>query len=340
MISEPIKELDAMGYINKKIKNWYTDKEVSVLNLVTTPYNTSSVLEDLIKELINENKKVLYITNREEKSIEVLKHFKQDKSIKSYSYFRSGDTNINSHIIFTNHENAIYFNRDFDLIIYDDIEGYSNYSKMEIQVLLNFLYKYSPKIIAYSMEPIFLNSTVIEVPCFRGKYLIAEPRTISTRIDLNRDIPYIMYDYLTWFIKLKRKVIIYTPNDENANRVYEYLLALKENLNTLIHRFKGDKKDRKLEYLLKSRDIPVIVVTNYFEDYFENINNIDIIVFNADNRIFDYKKLIYFCGKVSVYNNSKGEVLLLANEVTQEMEKAKDITRKYNKLAWERGLFS
>lgn len=341
VVIEPLKNSNIYDYIFKKIRDWYASEKLCVLNLATTPYNTSLILIDLIKELISQNKNILYITNKDEKNIEVLKHIKREKIFKSYSYFRSGDTNISANIIFTGHENALYFNKSVDIIIYDDIEGYSPYSKVEIQELLNYLYKYSPKIIAYSIEPIFLNTTVIDVPCIKGNCPITEPRFLSTRIDLKKDIPYMMYEYLTWFTTLKRKVVIYTPNEESSDRIYEYLLALKENLNTLIHRFRGNKKDRNLEYLLKSRDVSVIVVTNDYEDYFESLSNLDIIVYNSEHRNFDYKKIVYFCGKVGLFNSkTKGEVLLLANEITTEMEKAKDITRRYNILAWERGFLS
>lgn len=341
MVTEPLKNSNIYDYIFKKLYDFYINDTLFILNLISTPYNTSLILVEFIKQLIYDNKNILYITNKEEKNIEVLKYIKREKIFKSYSYYKSGDNEVSANITFTNHENAIYFNKNVDIIIYDDIEGYSPYSKVEIQELLNYLYKYSSKIITYSIEPIFLNTTVVDVPCVKGNCPITEPRFLSTRIDLKKDIPYMMYEYLTWFTTLKRKVVIYTPDEESSDRIYEYLLALKEKLNTLIYRFRGNKKDKNLEYLLKSRDVPILVVTNNYEDYFESLSNLDIIVFNAEHIRFDYKKIVYFCGKVGLFNNkTKGEVLLLSNEITMDMEKAKDITRKFNILAWERGFLS
>jgi len=69
-----------------------------------------------------------------------------------------------------------------------------------------------------------------------------------------------------------------------------------------------------------------------------NINDIDIIVINAENSRFDYKKIVYLCGKVGAREKYLGEVILISREVSDDMEKAKDITRYFNKLVWERGL--
>ena len=63
------------------------------------------------------------------------------------------------------------------------------------------------------------------------------------------------------------------------------------------------------------------------------------MVYFANDPEFNYKKLIYFCGSVGRGEKDwKGEVIFLSNEETEDMEKAKNITRNFNKEAWEMGL--
>ncbi len=335
------KEDYLLNYSYKAIESWWEESGNPVLNVVTTPYNTTLIFSSLIEKLLNSNKKILFITNEEEKNNSLLKYIRRDLKFKNYSYFKKGNTDINANIIFVSHEDAIYFKNNYDLILYDNISCYSSYTKLEISELLNFLYKSALKIITYSAEVIFLNSPIFDAPWINGSYPFREPRILTTRIDLRRDIPYLMYDYLSWFSKLKRKVIIYTPDEETSDRVYSYLMTLKDNLQTLVHNLKALARDKNVEYLLQAKDQSLIIVTCNYEDTIRDMQNIDIVVFGSDNSSFDCKKLVFFCGKASLYNKiGQGEVLLISNEVTGEMEKAKELTRRFNKLAWERGFFS
>ena len=51
------------------------------------------------------------------------------------------------------------------------------------------------------------------------KLPIIEPRVITrTRINLNIDIPLVVFDYLNWSIMSNRKVIIFFTPDEKKSR--------------------------------------------------------------------------------------------------------------------------
>ncbi|MGM9974300.1 MAG: hypothetical protein ACI33K_09715 [Clostridiaceae bacterium] len=334
-------EMDMLDYSSNAINSWYKKEEIPVLNVIATPYNTSVVFGEVIGEVIKKNKKILYITNQEEEDNQLIKYIKARLNCRSFSYIRKGKEKTSASIIFINHEAAMDYQDDLELVIYDNLNGYSPYSRIEIQILLDHLYKYTRKIITYSTDRMFLNSPVFEAPTIGGSYPIREPRVLTTRIDLSRDIPYIIYDYLSWFAKINRKVIIYTPNKSSTYKVYNYLASLNDKLKAVIHKLEDDRKDKNIEYLMKAKDVSLIVITNCYEDNYKDMRDIDVIVFNADHRIFDNKKILFFCGKVGLYNKSgQGEVILLANETTEEMEAAKNITRRFNKVAWERGFFS
>ncbi|WP_426348909.1 hypothetical protein ACPWSR_14315 [Alloiococcus sp. CFN-8] len=336
-----IVEMDLMDYSSEAISSWYSKGELPVLNVIATPYNTPVIFGELIGEVIKKNKKILYITNVEEEDNQLIKYIKSRLNCRSYSYIRKGKEKTSANILFINHEAAMDYKDDVELVIYDDLNGYSTYSRLEIQILLDHLYKYTRSLITYSTERIFCNSPVFEAPTIGGSYPIREPRVLTTRIDLSRDIPYIMYDYLSWFTKINRKVIIYTPNRSATYKVYNYLVSLKDKLKAVVHKLEDERKDKNIEYLMKAKDLSLIVITNCYEDNYKDMRDIDVIVFNADHRTFDNKKLLFFCGKVGLYNKGgQGEVILLANETTDEMDVAKNTARRFNKVAWERGFFS
>ncbi len=334
-------EMDLLGYSMKEISSWYIKGNLPVLNVIATPYNTPLIFVEIIGEAIKRNKKVLYITNQEEERNELIRYIKLKLNYRSYSYIKNAEEKTSANIIFINHNEAINYKDKVELVIYDNVNSYTAFSRIEIQVLLDHLYKYTSRIITYSIERIFFNSPVFEAPTIGGSYPIREPRVLTTRIDLSKDIPYIIYDYFSWFVKVNRKVIIYTPNRAATFKVYNYLLTIKDKLKAVIHKLEDDRRDKNVEYLMKAKNLPLIIITNCYEDNYQDMRDIDVIVFNADHRIFDYKKLLFFCGKVGLYNKGgQGEVILLANETTEEMEEAKNITRRFNKVAWERGFFS
>ncbi|MBA5851393.1 hypothetical protein H2684_08750 [Clostridium sp. cel8] len=166
-----------------------------------------------------------------------------------------------------------------------------------------------------------------------------EPRTILTRLDINKCIPFVVYDYLKWSITTGRKIMIFVPKEKNIKKISSYI---KEYLNNLLENklYLYDKSDEKsISKFLNSGN--AVLITDSFESFMPNMKNTDIMVYFADNSKFTYKKFVYLCGSVvRGEKDLKGEVIFLANRETEDMEKAKNITRNFNKEAWNMGLLS
>ena len=62
----------------------------------------------------------------------------------------------------------------------------------------------------------------------------------------------------------------------------------------------------------------------------------------SEYKIYNYKRILYFCADVGKYMKDKkyGEVLLVGREITEDMDIAKDMARGYNKKIWEKGLLN
>lgn len=326
-----------LQWINNKIENWVNNENEGVLSIVSVPYNSCFIFLNLMLDYINTNKRILYITNEKQGYINIINLIKKYSDVKSYSYAKKNNYDDKAKLIICNHDNAFNIKEHFDLVIYDDISSFSNYSKKDIERLL--ICRTTCKIITYSIEPIFDNGTVIEIPIKTKNLPIAEPRIINTRIDITKDIPYVLYEYISWFTKNKKKILIYTPDKDRSIKVFEYMDNIKDRLECNIFYLNKDRK--RIENYVKVKDVPIIVIAEGIEQIDMSYDNLNIILYFTDDTYYDYKKIVYFCGKVGVnLNYSAGEILLLSKDVTEDMEKAKTITRNFNKWAWERGLLN
>jgi late competence protein required for DNA uptake (superfamily II DNA/RNA helicase) len=222
-------------------------------------------------------------------------------------------------------------------VIYDDVSTYTSYRKLEILDLLAIYCREGAKVICRSVEMIFQNASSIDLPVKDCKLPMAEPRMITTRIDVNKEIPYVVYEYLSWSVASERKVIIFVPDEERAENVYNYLFSFRERLHNNIICYDNEKTKKNLTNFIKNKR--GIIIMKCHEEFNIDLSDTDIMVYFADDKCFDYKRLLYICGKVGRSPSlGNGEVIFLAREITRDMDFAKDIVRGFNKHAWEMGL--
>ncbi|NLZ47243.1 MAG: hypothetical protein GX895_00400 [Clostridiales bacterium] len=320
--------------IIKAIRNWSRSEE-KVLNIVAVPYSKYDVFEDIIIKYTSEGKKVLYIANDEE-SIRHRVNLLKQRGFDDYCYSMEGSSRVKegkSLVLLTN-EICRLVKDNYDLVIYDDIGGFPKYNKFEILDLLSVFYKNS-RIICISIENIFQNAKSIQIPGrYKGSPMI-EPRVITTRLDLNKEIPIVIYEYLQWSIKSNRNVIILTPGKDISERVHNYLLSIKDGLGTNVLHFENN--NNQLNYFIEKQK--GIIVTHNMDIINMKLSKTDFIIYFAENKVFEYKKLVYVCSKASnVEDNNFGEVLFLSNDISRDMENCKEIIRRFNKLIWDMGL--
>lgn len=317
--------------------NWDRNKE-KVLNIVSVPYNSSILFLELILKYVLQKRKVLFITNEVDENIGLLEIIKTYTNYRDYTYVRKKNhiKNLNASLYVANHENALNLGVEFELVIYDDVCSINSYRKYEILDLLATYYKEKTKIICRSIEPVFQNSSAIDMPVRDYKLPMTEPRIITTRIDINKEIPYVIYEYLNFSVICERKVIIYVPDDKRGENVYNYLSRFRDSLHNNIIIYNKTSKKAMVNFLKNKRGI---LIMNYNDHINTDLKDTDIMVYFSDDKFYDYKKLVYMCGKVGIRpGSSTGEVIFLANETTRDMEIARDIIRNFNKSAWEMGL--
>lgn len=297
------------------LKKWYVKSNDRFINLICEPYQKLNFIESLIGDCLINNEKVLYV----------------GKSRKVCKNEQLNSMNFN----FVNFNNIFNIKKNFDLIIYDDVSLYSNKSSIECNEDLMYLKRLSKKIVICSVDKVFNNIKHIEILNNQRKTHFLEPRLITTRVNLETSMPYTLYDYIEWFIREKRILVVYVPNKFNLNKIYEYYTE-DLNLENKVKIVKEDKKNSFLNIVNESRfkKEGIIFITDSLHEYFDSIPECDMVIYSFEKDIVDYKKIIFACGALCKDKCTGREVILLSNEEGDNIETARRLARGFNKTLW------
>lgn len=318
---------EELDHYIKQISLWYKKNE-KTLAISTVPFYTALVFKDIIIDLIRNNKKIVYIwgKNSENKDLingisEILQHHEGINKINFICY-----SDINN------------IDEEFELAIFDDVSCYSNLDNSMIINLYDKISKFSRRTILYTVEEIKCEFAKLDIVPINTENPFVEPRFITTRVDLKSDIPYILYEYLQWFIKNKKKIMIIVPDEDKLNNIYQYYtkkLRIKR-INIVPISKKEDKKI--IRNVLMQKQMATIIITDSLEQTLEDSKVGNAIVLFADSNKYSYKSLLYLCSEIGRINKKLPEVLFVSREITSDMDKVKNITRNYNKKKWEEKL--
>ena len=292
----------------------------------------------MIYSYVRSERKVLYVTE-DINNIEIIEALKNEYGFKKYTLVKEDSNYDKSLLVVCSFNQLLKIKGVYSLIIFDQSKVINEISADWFinYISNNFIPK--AKYIYFGIESIFSNCKEIILPARENLLPIVEPRFITTRIDLEKEIPFVAFDYLKWSLKEGRNVIIYAPNEEKVLHLYEYLNKLKEDLSKQIAfdlKKNMDSKNYSKNFFSKG----AIIVTDNFNKSYDGLRDVDIMVFLADDPVFSYKKLVHFCGKVGRGERGKrAEVIFLSNSITEDMEMSKSITSGFNKEAWENNLF-
>ena len=256
----------------------------------------------------------------------------------THSYNSGEHESLNSDIVFINYKNIGKIKKIYDLVIFDDITCFSNINRNTAREICDKCLKIGERIISYTIEKSSLIGEKIELVAHNYEYPFVEPRIIKTRINLNIDIPYTMYEYLKWFKESNQKVVIYSQDKKSIGKIYDYFNEKLKLKGVKIAKATTIDEIKRCEKVLKRKEKAIFIITNKIEEILEycHIDNV-IIMFNDENT-HTYKKLLYICGKIRVINYVSPEVLLVCNEVSEDIDRAKEMARDFNKKVWDKKL--
>lgn len=322
----------------QKILNFYDSKE-RYLNIISVPYNSSAIFINVILKCILEDKKVLYITGEREGSISIIDELKKYTLFREYEYIRNKKNAHKKNFCICDIETSAELTDGFDIYIYDDISSFSEDSSLETINYMKRSINNSAKMIFFTIESI-KDCSEISYPIANNRQPLVEPRILMTRLDLNRDIPLEAFEYIKYSLSLRRNIVIYVPTASIAVNTSDILRKYcnGSGINVLYHIKAGSNMKTAMKFIKVKN---TIMVTDDCSDIFINCKDMDVMIFFADNEVFNYKKLLYICSRAGRrIEQKRGEAILLAREDTYEMKKAKNIAQNFNKEAWENGLLT
>lgn len=331
-----ITNLKEFNYCTSKINKWYK-RQSKLLTIVTNPYNTPLIFLNIIEDTLLAGKKILYVHNCDKYNKEIINGLKKNNSIRYSDNYKDSESDID----FIDFKSVKDVRGAYDLCIIDDISCYSNISKEIIREYIETLYLFSKRIIVYSIERIVNMGMAFQISDLIRNEIFVEPRIITTRVRLDEDMPYTLYDYLMWFKSNNRKVIIYVPNEEKIEKLYNYYTKELQIDDVQVIKHLKKNSTIELEDIYKNNN-SVFIITNDIREYSIKESNIDIVILFSEDKIYTYKRILYFCADVGKYMKDKkyGEVLLVGREITEDMDIAKEMARGYNKKIWEKGLLN
>lgn len=327
--------IDELQNAISNIHNWYKT-DIKTLTIVSPPYNSTFIFGEVILSYVKQNKKVLYIWGKYKEDKELITKLRGVNKYFTYSYISGGLGQTN--IAFVNIENLYKIEGEYDLVIFDDISAYSKQTKMNIREHGERLHSLGKRVIYYLLDAITPLGEKIEVSSIIRKNPFVEPRVITTRINLNEDIPTILYEYLRWFINEGRKVVIYVPTEEQLESSYDYYKNKLKIQGVKLIKYSKKDSTKSLSSVLKYKDKSIFIITNAIDEPLEGTGiNDGVILFSEDSH-YTYKRMVYICGEIGKENSSLPELLLVCNDENEEIEKVKDRTREFNKKVWEKRL--
>ncbi|PRR83134.1 hypothetical protein [Clostridium vincentii] len=324
-----------LDFAVKKIAQWYK-KKVKCLSIITAPYNSTLIFIDIILDVIKEGRRVLYVCGSDRGNKELIEGLEKTKTTITYGHLEEEQENNN--INFIHYNNLSKVEVKYELVIFDDISNNSLLTKKSLREMYQFSCSLGERGILYSIDNVSpLGDSFELIPMYVNKPFV-EPRFITTRIDLKKDIPYSLYDYLKWFRNQKKRVVLFVPDSEKLALVYEYYKN-KLNMDGARIMMISKKDDRKAKKCcLKIKDKAIFIITDYMEVSLEDSMIEGAIVLFADDKNYSYKKLMYICGNIGRINKILPEVLFVSRDITEAMDNVKNMGREFNKMIWEKRL--
>lgn len=313
--------------------------------LWNVPYSFDDyVLAGGIESIIKNGGKILYVTSTE-KSLETMNALKNIIKGARIVEDSSGTKSIRDVDIFIcSYKVYPCFYKAFDLVIVNLMDSFMEKPLNNVDFLCKKAVKEKGKIITITPGPEFVKvkflknyPEIIPLPLSKSKNPIPEPMFIRSRFISGNDpfIPPIVTDMIKWSIGEGIGVMIFTPDNEKAEKLQYYLISNENIENSNIDISSAHDKTALLKF--KKKEIMVIVTTDIGDAKYP-IDNVNVIVMNSESNCYSLNSLIYIAALASYHKNKKlGEAVLVSSSETEIMSLAKDRIREINKIAWEKG---
>ncbi len=249
---------------------------------------------------------------------------------KVISIYGGHTNNLSGDIIVLTTHQLYRFENYFDLLILDEVDAFPFYNNQ----ILNNMFKKSVKGNYIMMSATSLDNIKEEIIKQNGLIFTLNKRYHNHPLPVPTIKEFFVgkYIYLIYklnkFLKCNKPTLIFVPTIKICERLYAFLKIFFKN-GECVH---SQKKNREeIVENFKKNKLLFLVTTSILERGV-TIKNLQVIVYNADNYLFDSKALIQIAGrvgrKIDAYD---GEVVFLGGYNSTSMQEAKRKILQANK---------
>lgn len=248
-------------------------------------------------------------------------------------------------VLATTHQ-VLRFYQTFDLIFMDEVDAFPYHGNLSLAWGLQQSLKPGGKIIYLSATPSSEQQIkvknggmkLVRLPARHHRHSLPVPEWIKYSAGSHEPTP--DYSELAQWIKCLSKlgpVLVFVPKISWVALYVEILKILLPEWK-IEGSYSSDPERRvKIEKLRKGI-YPVFVSTSILERGV-TVPNVQVIVLEADHKVFDERGLVQMAGRVGrTQENPKGRALFLAKQKTPAIEKAIAWIQEQNRIALEQGL--
>lgn len=316
-------------------------KNTAVVWSVPGAFNYN-ILSDAIADIVRAGGRILYITSQL-----IMKNVEREinsifENLKTECIEKDGTTIRNKDLVICPYNNYTCFHKAFDLVIYDDRMAYVDIPLKNMFEISSRAVKENGKLINITSFPELKNGNkgndsieMIYIPVTHARAPIPEPLIVISRT-FRDQIPEIAIDMVSWSIKDKLKTLIFVPTSELQQNIFHNLTTLGGIENKLIAFSTNEDKTALMKLIRKEVRV---VISNDIKDVENVIEDMNIIVINADNPVYNRYILMHMATMAEVHNKKRcGQVMFIVEKENEEVSITKERIRGVNKIAWESGL--
>jgi len=315
---------------NQLITN-YLNKIDTLVNAVCGAGKTELVYA-VIGMCLSEGKTVAFAVPRRDVVIELFSRIKgvfKGKRVVAV-YGGHAEKLVGDIVVLTTHQ-LYRYHQFFDLIILDEIDAFP----FKDNRLLNSMFLRSIKGLKIMMSATpsrdILNffkqkdRSILELNTRFHRHPLPIPKVI-------RKISFLKYFYLVSqlkkFIEEGKKVFVFAPTISKCEILWFFLKILVKN-GTFVHS-KCKNRSQKISDF-KGGKYDYLVTTAVLERGV-TFKNLQVVIYDADNEIYNSQTLIQIAGRVGRKADApEGEVIFLVNKETEDIREALETIRRKNK---------
>lgn len=300
--------------ISSKLVENYKNRINSYVSVVCGGGKTELVF-DVIKYALSRGHRVCFCVPRKELVRELYERIQLSFKDVDIGLFYGGiQRNASAQfVVCTMHQLYRFENPGFDLMIADEVDAFPFYGND----ILNAIFDNCVKGSFIKMSATFKDNEIID-----GDVLTMNRRYHGYDLPVPRTIllPSSLQKYIILFIVLsnKRRWIIYVPTIVIGEQVYNLLKRFITDIS-----FVSSKTENNKEAIqsLKEKEHYILVSTTLLERGI-TVEDVHVIVYRADHRVFDTRTLIQIAGRVGRKpNHPTGDIIVLhatrSKEITQ-----------------------